>query len=156
MSGPVSAGWRHRRYSPGTVLLRPLVDKRDEVFNYPKARNLSFRSMEDPSPEPAAQYRPQSKSEPILLGATRARGGEVRYGTEFVSFDMDEAGVTATIADRESGERETVRADYLIAPTACTARSARRSRLPRPVTGRCRSMSSSSTSGRRGGISSHT
>lgn len=59
----------------------PLVDKRDEVFSYPKARNLSFRSMEDPSPEPAAQYRPQSKSEPILLGATRARGGEVRYGS---------------------------------------------------------------------------
>lgn len=137
-----------------------LVDKRDEVFSYPKARNLSFRSLEilrglgvgdqvhavaehvsamvvkptlnsaeerpamdidalfagldTLSPEPAAQYCPQSKSEPILLGATRARGGEVRYRTEFVSFDMDEAGVTATIADRTSGERQTVRADYLI------------------------------------------
>ncbi|POX89913.1 FAD-binding protein [Mycobacterium kansasii] len=138
-----------------------LVDKRHETFTYPKARNLSFRSLEilrglgvgdqiravaehvstmlakptlnsaeehpaidmdtifagldTLSPEPVAQYCPQSKSEPILLGAARARGSEVRYGTEFVSFDMDEAGVTALIADRTSGESQTVRADYLIA-----------------------------------------
>lgn len=138
-----------------------LVDKRHETFTYPKARNLSFRSLEilrglgvgdqtravaehvstmlakptlnsaeerpaidmdaifagldTLSPEPVAQYCPQSKSEPILLGAARARGSEVRYGTELVSFDMDEAGVTARIADRTSGERQTVRADYLIA-----------------------------------------
>jgi putative polyketide hydroxylase len=137
-----------------------LVEKRREVFIYPKARNLSFRSLEilrglglsdqvhavadhisamvvksalnSPderpaididavfagldkfSPEPAAQYCPQSRLEPILLAETRRSGGEVRYGTEFSSLDLDEAGVTAVLHDRDSGESETVRADYLV------------------------------------------
>ena len=101
-----------------------LVEKRREVFIYPKARNLSFRSLEilrglglsdevhkvaeqvstmvvkptlhsaeekpaididaifagldKLSPEPAAQYCPQSRLEPMLLAETRRRGGEVR------------------------------------------------------------------------------
>src|SRR6201997_2451798 len=122
-----------------------LVEKRREVFIYPKARNLSFRSLEilrglglsdqvhaiadhisamvvkpalnSPneelaididaffaglakfSPEPAAQYCPQSKLEPILLAETRRCGGEVRYGTELSSLDLDEAGGTAGLAD---------------------------------------------------------
>jgi putative polyketide hydroxylase len=138
-----------------------LVEKRREVFLYPKARNLSFRSLEilrglglsqqvhavaehvsemvtkptlnsaeeEPaididaifaglelvSPEPVVQYCPQSRLEPILLGATRRSGNDVRYGTELVSFESDETGVTAVIRDGESGESETVRADYLVA-----------------------------------------
>lgn len=136
-----------------------LVEKRQERFVYPKARNLSFRSseilrglglgdevhavaehvsamvvrpalnsaVEQPaldveaifagldqfSPEPAAQYCPQSRLEPILLAATR-RGGEVRYGTELSSLELDDAGVTAVLRDVESGESETVCADYLV------------------------------------------
>jgi putative polyketide hydroxylase len=137
-----------------------LVEKRREVFIYPKARNLSFRSLEilrglglgdevhkvgaqvselvtkptlnspeeEPavdidaifagldalSPEPAVQYCPQSKSEPMLLAATRRHGNEVRYGTELSSFEADATGVTAVLRDRDSGESETVRADYLV------------------------------------------
>jgi len=137
-----------------------LVEKRSEVFIYPKARNLSFRSLEilrglglsdevhaiadevsalavkpalnSPderpaidvhaifagldklSPEPAAQYCPQSRLEPMLLAETRRHGSEVRYGTELSSLDLDDAGATAVLRDRESGESETVRADYLI------------------------------------------
>lgn len=137
-----------------------LVEKRNEVFIYPKARNLSFRSLEilrglglrdevhavadhvsalmvrpalnSPeekpaidvnavfagldalSPEPAAQYCPQSRLEPILLAETRRRGGEVRYGTELASLQQDETGVTAVVRDRGSGKSETVRADYLV------------------------------------------
>ncbi len=137
-----------------------LVEKRREVFIYPKARNLSFRSLEilrglglsdevhkvaehvstmvvkpalnsaaeelaididavfagldTLSPEPAVQYCPQSRLEPILLAETRRRGSEVRYGTELSSLDLDEAGVTAVLHDRDSGESETVRADYLV------------------------------------------
>ena len=137
-----------------------LVEKRREVFIYPKARNLSFRSLEilrglglcdevhavadhvsammvKPalnsgeeqlaidvnaifagldrlSPEPAAQYCPQSRLEPILLAETRRRGSEVRYGTELSSIEQDGAGVTAVVRDRETGESETVRADYLV------------------------------------------
>jgi putative polyketide hydroxylase len=137
-----------------------LVEKRREIFIYPKARNLSFRSLEilrglglgdevravgervsdmvakpalnsadqrpaididaifagldSLSPEPAARYCPQSRLEPILLAATRRHGNDVRYGTELQSLDMDETGVTAVVHDRESGESETVRADYLV------------------------------------------
>ncbi len=138
-----------------------LVEKRREVFIYPKARNLSFRSLEilrglglsdevhavadhvsamivkptlnsadeelaididaifagldQLSPEPAAQYCPQSRLEPILLAETRRRGSEVRYGTELSSLEQDDAGVTAVLRDRDSGESETVRAEYLVA-----------------------------------------
>ncbi|MGD1171128.1 FAD-dependent monooxygenase [Mycobacterium seoulense] len=137
-----------------------LIEKRREVFIYPKARNLSFRSLEilrglglsdevhavadhvsemkvrpalnsaeeklaidinaifagldALSPEPAAQYCPQSRLEPILLAETRRRGSEVRYGTELSSLEQDDAGVTAVVHDRDTGESETVRADYLV------------------------------------------
>lgn len=138
-----------------------LVEKRREVFIYPKARNLSFRSLEilrglglseqvhgvadgvsamvvkpalnSPdeapamdvdaifapfaklSPEPPAQYCPQSRLEPMLRDDTRRRGSEVRYGSELVSLDQDDAGVTLVVAERESGATETVRAEYLVA-----------------------------------------
>jgi putative polyketide hydroxylase len=137
------------------------VEKRREVFIYPKARNLSFRSLEilrglglddevhavadgvsdmfvrptlnsheeklaidiDSffagldylSPEPSAQYCPQSSLEPMLLAETRRRGGEVRYGTEICSFEQDDAGVTAVLRDLDSGESQTFRAEYLVA-----------------------------------------
>ena len=140
-----------------------LVEKRREIFIYPKARNLSFRSLEilrglgladevhavadrvsdmvvkptlnsleeklaididaffadldQLSPEPSVQYCPQSSLEPMLLAETRRRGSEVRYGTELCSIDIDEddAGVTAAVRDLQSGESQTVRADYLVA-----------------------------------------
>jgi putative polyketide hydroxylase len=138
-----------------------LVEKRREVFIYPKARNLSFRSLEilrglglsdqvhavadhisdmvvkptlnsaheelaidvdaifsgmdKLSPEPAAQYCPQSRLEPILLDETRRHGSQVRYGTEVSSLEPDETGITAVVHDRDSGESEAVRADYLVA-----------------------------------------
>jgi putative polyketide hydroxylase len=138
-----------------------LVEKRREVFIYPKARNLTFRSLEilrgmgladkvhavadgvsdmlikptlnsadeapamdvgaifapfdGLSPEPSAQYLPQSRLEPMLLAETRRRSSEVRYGTELSSFDQDDNGVTVVVRDQDSGETETVRADYLVA-----------------------------------------
>lgn len=137
-----------------------LIEKRREIFIYPKARNLSFRSLEilrglglsdevhavadhisamvvkpalnsadqqlaididavfaglgELSPEPAAQYCPQSRLEPILLAETRRRGSHVRYGAELSTIGRDEAGVTAVVCDRDTGDSETVRADYLI------------------------------------------
>lgn len=138
-----------------------LVERRREAFLYPKARNLSFRSLEilrglglsdavhavaervstmtlkpalnSPSeelaidvnalfagldglsPEPAAQYCPQSRLEPILLAETRRLGSEVRYGAELVGLEQEDSGVTAVVRDRDSGRSETVHADYLVA-----------------------------------------
>lgn len=137
-----------------------LVEKRREVFLYPKARNLSFRTLEilrglglrdavhavgehvsemvvkpalnavdeqlaidisavfagldEVSPEPAAQYFPQSRLEPILLAETRRNGSDVRYGTELSSLDLDDTGISAVVFDRHSGKSESVRADYLV------------------------------------------
>jgi 2-polyprenyl-6-methoxyphenol hydroxylase-like FAD-dependent oxidoreductase len=138
-----------------------LVERRREVFIYPKARNLSFRSLEilrglglsdevhavadgvssvvvkptlnsaeeapamdvdaifapfgGLSPEPPAQYCPQSKLEPMLLAETRRRGSEVRYATEVLSFEQDATGVTVAVRQADSGETEQLRADYLVA-----------------------------------------
>ena len=138
-----------------------LLERRREVFIYPKARNLSFRTLEvlrglgvgdevhavadgvssmvlkptlksteqrqavdidaifsgmaELSPEPAAQYCPQSKLEPILLDYARAHRSEVRYETELVSFQHDDSGVTAVVREPDSQEVDTVYADYLVA-----------------------------------------
>jgi len=138
-----------------------LVEKRREVFVYPKARNLSFRSLEilrglglgdevhavaggisamlvkpalnsseqqqavdfdaifapfsELSPERPVQYCPQSRLEPILLAYARSHGSEVRYGCESSSFEQCETGVTAIVRDVDTGELETVHADYLVA-----------------------------------------
>jgi putative polyketide hydroxylase len=137
-----------------------LVERRREIFVYPKARNLTFRSLEilrsvglgpavnaaaervsnmiskrtlsDPdvvqvvgpeffpsaeavSPEPFGKYCPQSTLEPILLAESRRLGCDMRYGVELASLHQDDAGVTATIKDLDSGASQTVRVDYLIA-----------------------------------------
>lgn len=74
-----------------------------------------FAGLDELSPEPAAQYCPQSRLEPILRDAARRGGSEVRYGTELSSMELDETGVTAVLRDVESGESRIVRADYLVA-----------------------------------------
>ncbi|WP_163569030.1 FAD-dependent monooxygenase [Fodinicola feengrottensis] len=57
----------------------------------------------------------QNTVEPILIDAAVNTGAVHRFNTELLSFDSDENGVTARIQDRVTGERRTVRADYLIA-----------------------------------------
>ena len=37
------------------------------------------------------------------------------FGTELISFEQDEDGITATIRERESGNTRTVRAQFLVA-----------------------------------------
>lgn len=57
----------------------------------------------------------QNDLEPVLLAHARALGGDVRFGTELVSFTQDQEGVSGTLRDRESGETYSVRADFLLA-----------------------------------------
>ncbi|CAJ1502164.1 FAD-dependent monooxygenase [[Mycobacterium] holstebronense] len=156
-----------------------VIEKRREIFIYPKARNLSFRSLEilrglgladqvhavadgvsdmltkttltsaqdrrafdldavfapfaGTSPEPSAQYCPQSALEPMLLEHIRGQGSEVRYGTELCSFEQDDTGVTAVVRNLDTGSTEVVRADYLIA--ADGVRSPAREALGIPTSG---------------------
>ena len=69
----------------------------------------------------------QDDLEPLLLDTARARGVDARLATELVDFTQDEDGVTATILDRETGARRSVRAGYLLA--ADGARSPVREKL---------------------------
>ncbi|MFF5497584.1 FAD-dependent oxidoreductase [Streptomyces aquilus] len=57
----------------------------------------------------------QNDLEPVLLEHAERLGGDLRYGTELLSFDHDSSGVTAVVKSRETGEHTTIRADYLVA-----------------------------------------
>jgi putative polyketide hydroxylase len=57
----------------------------------------------------------QNDLEPELLAHARELGGELRFGTQLMSFDTDAEGVTAVVENRETGEHTTIRADYLVA-----------------------------------------
>src|SRR5438132_874514 len=76
----------------------------------------------------------QSLLEPLLKPRAQELGAELRFGTDMVSFEQDESGVTAVIQDRDSGKTETVRASYLVA--ADGAHSRIRDRLGIPMRGR--------------------
>ncbi|MFF7187650.1 FAD-dependent oxidoreductase [Streptomyces sp. NPDC008222] len=53
--------------------------------------------------------------EPVLLQGARDLGGDVRFGTELLSFSQDGHGVDAVVRSADSGETRRVRADYLLA-----------------------------------------
>ena len=71
--------------------------------------------------------------EPILRRSAEELGGRLEYGTELVSFEHDEEGVTARLRTRDDGEERTVRAQYLV---GCDGvRSPVRERLGIPLRG---------------------
>ena len=76
----------------------------------------------------------QDLMEPILRAAAGERGADVRFGTEVESFVEDGEGVSAVLLERESGARDHVRADYMIA--ADGAGGGTRERLGIATTGR--------------------
>ncbi|MEU5144358.1 MULTISPECIES: FAD-dependent oxidoreductase [Streptomyces] len=57
----------------------------------------------------------QNDLEPELLTHAVNLGGDLRFGTELLSFEADTDGVTAIVKSRETGEHTTIRADYLVA-----------------------------------------
>lgn len=57
----------------------------------------------------------QNDLEPVLFEHAERMGGDLRYGTELLSFDSDSSGVTAVVKSRETGEHTTIHADYLVA-----------------------------------------
>jgi 2-polyprenyl-6-methoxyphenol hydroxylase-like FAD-dependent oxidoreductase len=56
----------------------------------------------------------QDRYEKVLVDLVRDRGGEVTFGASLVSFEQDADGVTAVVESADTGQRTTVRADYLI------------------------------------------
>ncbi|MFJ3041259.1 FAD-dependent oxidoreductase [Streptomyces tendae] len=57
----------------------------------------------------------QNDLEPELLTHAVNLGGDLRFGTELLSFEAGTEGVTAIVKSRETGEHTTIRADYLVA-----------------------------------------
>ncbi|MGA5316930.1 FAD-dependent oxidoreductase [Streptomyces pseudogriseolus] len=57
----------------------------------------------------------QNDLEPVILEGARELGGDLRFGTEMLSFEQDAEGVTALVKSRETGEHTRIRADYLVA-----------------------------------------
>jgi 2-polyprenyl-6-methoxyphenol hydroxylase-like FAD-dependent oxidoreductase len=57
---------------------------------------------------------PQDYLEPILLGHFHDVGGESRFGTELLSFSMDDDLVRAELGTRDNGDRYQVRARYIV------------------------------------------
>ena len=57
----------------------------------------------------------QDALEPVLRARAEELGSDLRFSTEFVSFEQDRQGVSAVIRDRASGVEHTVRARYLVA-----------------------------------------
>jgi putative polyketide hydroxylase len=57
----------------------------------------------------------QNDLEPVLLDHAARLGGDLRFSTELLSFDVDPTGVTAVVKSRETGEHTTIRSDYLVA-----------------------------------------
>jgi 2,4-dichlorophenol 6-monooxygenase len=57
---------------------------------------------------------PQTRLEPILVTEAARLGSQVRFGAELIAFEQDSDGVTATVLDRLTGHRSTIRARYMI------------------------------------------
>ena len=57
----------------------------------------------------------QDQLEPILYTHAQQMGSTIRFNTELVSFTQDDAGVSAIIRERTTGQEQRVRARYLIA-----------------------------------------
>lgn len=74
-----------------------------------------------PKPQPEGEWSPflgagipQDQLEPKLRDAARARGADLRLGTELVRFEQDAEGVTAWLKEQDGREYQ-LRAAYLVA-----------------------------------------
>ncbi|CAG9187071.1 MULTISPECIES: FAD-dependent oxidoreductase [Burkholderiaceae] len=65
---------------------------------------------------------PQNLLEPILVNNAARRGADVRFHTEFISLNQDDAGVTATVHDHLLDRQYDIRAKYLIGADGANSR----------------------------------
>jgi putative polyketide hydroxylase len=97
-----------------SYLKETLASPEQKQFSALNIDALIPSNQQEISPEPFLIYCPQSRLEPLLLAANRQRGCDVRYGTRLVSFQQDDAGVTATLEDVATSRSYVVSADYLV------------------------------------------
>lgn len=90
--------------------LESLTGREFHVSRIPDEEDVS-----DISPIERVVSLPQDRIEPLVLERARGLGADIRFGVELVDLDQDDEGVTATVQDRQTGARRTIRARYLIA-----------------------------------------
>lgn len=83
-------------------------------------RNVN-EGYEPLSPSPRL-FITQIGLEPILRRHADELGARLEYGTELVSIDQDDDGVTAVVKSRDSGDERTVRAQYVVAADGSKSR----------------------------------
>jgi len=77
--------------------------------------------VRDVSPT-ARVFLSQDALEPQLRKRAEELGAEFRFATEMVSFEQDSHGVSAVIRERDSGQTQTVRAQYMVAADGAHSR----------------------------------
>ena len=91
---------------------------RSETWGTSAERAADYRMA---SPEPMANC-PQTVLEPMLLGAARDTGADIRFGWEFISLAQDQGGVTSVIQERDREATLTVRSQYVIGADGARSR----------------------------------
>jgi 2,4-dichlorophenol 6-monooxygenase len=91
---------------------------RSETWGTSAERAADYRAA---SPEPMANC-PQTVLEPMLLGAARDMGADIRFGWEFTSLAQDQDGVTSVIRERDGGAALTVRSQYVVGADGARSR----------------------------------
>src|SRR5580693_9876324 len=91
---------------------------RSETWGTSAERAADYRMA---SPEPMANC-PQTVLEPMLLGAARDTGADIRFGWEFISLVPDQGGVTSVIQERDGQATLTVRSQYVIGADGARSR----------------------------------
>jgi len=101
----------HEQFGPdgGINLVESLAGK--ELARFVPSINAGL----DPYSPCKRFFMTQQSLEPLLHRRAAELGADLRYRSELVDFDQDEAGVTAHVRDLESGGTRTIRARYMIA-----------------------------------------
>jgi len=91
---------------------------RSETWGTSAERASDYRAA---SPEPMANC-PQTVLEPMLLGAARDMGADIRFGWEFTGLAHDQDGVTSVIHQRDAEATLTVRSRYVVGADGARSR----------------------------------
>ena len=91
---------------------------RSETWGTSAERAADYRMA---SPEPMANC-PQTVLEPMLLGAARDIGADIRFGWEFTSLAQDPEGVTSVVRQRDGEATLTVRSQYVVGADGARSR----------------------------------
>ncbi|PSL35903.1 FAD-dependent monooxygenase [Chitinophaga ginsengisoli] len=115
----LAAAWGIHTGSSLFATLKNKKPKKQKIAGPMQIKGLEALTAQ--SPEAGARCT-QDISEPILLAAARERGGDLRFYTELVSFHQTRNSVVAVIRDRETGQAETIEANYMIAADGAKSR----------------------------------